>query len=66
MVAQLVKKFFVFYGTQSLITVFTQLTTRPYSELDESSPHPQILFPLTYILILYSFYAKVSQTVPNI
>jgi hypothetical protein len=39
-VAQLVKKFLVFYGTRRFIIVFTRAATGPCSETDESCPHP--------------------------
>jgi hypothetical protein len=42
--AQLVKKFPAFYGTQNFITVLQKPATGSYSEPDESNPHPFKLF----------------------
>jgi hypothetical protein len=45
-VAHLVKKFPVLYGTRKFITVFKDPTTGTYSEPDKFSPHLPILFLL--------------------
>jgi len=40
----LVKKFPAFYGTWRFITMSTEPATCSYPEMDESSPHPPIIY----------------------
>jgi hypothetical protein len=43
LVVQLLKKFPAFYVTRKIIAVLTKARHCPYSEPDESNPHPSIL-----------------------
>jgi hypothetical protein len=53
MVAQIVKKFLAFNGTQMFITVLTKARNRSISWTNVSSPHPPPNFPKIHFILSY-------------